>query len=357
MRTTGSTSECCGVWSPDARYYFFVGSPYSADSALWVLPEPTGLLHKIPTKPLRLTSGPMYFGLPVPSPDGKKLFADGGLARGELVSYDTKSQQFRSFLSGISAHMLDFSRDGKWVAYVSVPDNTLWRSRVDGSERLQLTFPPVSAFLPFWSPDGAQIAFTDMQSGQPSKMFLISAQGGAPEEIFPEKESQLDPQWSPDGKKIIFGRPPWIPQSSGKLTLQVLDLNSKQVSTLPGSENVFAPRWSPDGLHLAALSVDLKKLLLFDFKTQRWLDWITDSGRILFPVWSRDSKYVYYNYATAQDSGYSRIKVGQTHPEFLFSLKDLHRLGDYSGLSPDGLALFIRDVSVDEIYSLELELP
>ena len=73
-------------------------------------------------------------------------------------------------------------------------------------------------------------------------------------------------------------------------------------------------------------------------------------------MWSRDSKYVYYEYATAkQDSGYSRIKVGQTHPEFLVSLKDLR--GASSGLSPDGLAVFSRDVSVDEIYSLEVELP
>ena len=188
-------------------------------------------------------------------------------------------------------------------------------------------------------------------------MFLISAQGGTPEEILSEKDSQLDPQWSPDGKKMIFGRPFWIPPSSGKFTLQILDLHSKQVSTLPGSEDLFAPRWSPDGLHLAALSIDMKKLLLFDFKTQKWMDWVTDAGGILFPVWSRDSKYVYYNYAVKQDSGYSRIKIGQTRPEFLFSLKDLRRFGDYSGLTPDGLGLFTRNVSMFEIYSVELELP
>ena len=43
---------------------------------------------------------------------------------------------------------LQFSHDGKWIAYVTYPDRMLWRSRTDGSERLQLTTPPMRAFLP-----------------------------------------------------------------------------------------------------------------------------------------------------------------------------------------------------------------
>jgi hypothetical protein len=85
----------------------------------------------------------MLFTYAVSSPDGKKLYADGYLPRSELVRYDSHARGFVPFLSGISADYLAFSRDGKWVTYVSVPENTLWRSRVDGSERLQLTFPPV----------------------------------------------------------------------------------------------------------------------------------------------------------------------------------------------------------------------
>ena len=45
----------------------------------------------------------------VPSPNGRRLFADGWMPRGELVRYDNQSRQFLPFLSGISASALNFS--------------------------------------------------------------------------------------------------------------------------------------------------------------------------------------------------------------------------------------------------------
>jgi len=64
--------------------------------------ESAGLFHKAHSQPFQLTNGPMSLGLPVPSPDGKKLFANGHVPRGELAVYDSKSHQFLPFLSGIS---------------------------------------------------------------------------------------------------------------------------------------------------------------------------------------------------------------------------------------------------------------
>src|SRR4029077_13447441 len=112
---------------------------------------------------------------------------------------------------------------------------TLWSSRLDGSKRLQLTSTPVSAFLPRWSPDGTQIVYVDQQAGPFWKMFLISAQGGTPREILSENQNQLDPSWSPDGKQLVFGRVPWLRASTEKVDIQILDLDSNQVSTIPGS--------------------------------------------------------------------------------------------------------------------------
>ena len=354
------SSQCCGVWSADGRYYLFVSNVSASSSNLWALREPAGLFHR-PSAPFQLTIGPMSLGFPVPGPDGRRLFADGWLPRGELVRYDRQSRQFAAFLSGISAGELDFSRDGKWVASVSYPEHTLWRSRIDGSEGLQLTYAPVAAFLPRWSPDGSQIAYVDIQKGRPWKIFLISAQGGTPEELLAEKGYQVDPTWSPDGKQISFGRAPFRRGSSDKIVIQLIDLNSRQISTIPGSENLYGPRWSPDGQHLAALSADSKKLLLYDFKTQKWTNWINEPGAIGYPTWSRDGRYVYYDNTSTEKPAFLRVNVGRTRSEFLIDLKDIRRYGGYgwawSGLAPDDSALLVRDVSTDEIYSLDLELP
>src|SRR5262249_4498028 len=86
-------AECCGVWSGDGRYYFF--ERYNPPvSNIWVLREPTGLFGRRPSEPFQLTTGPMSLDFFTSSPDGKKLYADGSILRGELVVYDLKVHQF-----------------------------------------------------------------------------------------------------------------------------------------------------------------------------------------------------------------------------------------------------------------------
>jgi Tol biopolymer transport system component len=346
--------ECCGAWSPDGSYYFFVSGGQN-DEQLYVAAEKRGLFRKR-SDPVQLTSGPMLFTYAVSSPDGKKLYADGYLPRSELVRYDSHARAFVPFLSGISADYVAFSRDGKWVTYVSVPENTLWRSRVDGSERLQLTFPPIKPWLPHWSPDCTQIAYADTQLGRPWKSFLISAQGGAAAEMYPEKDPQIDAEWSPDGTRIVYGRTPFLPHSSDTVDIRILNVATRQVSTIPGSKDLYSPRWSPDGRYVAGLSADNKRLLIYDFKTQKWLDWVSGIGFISAPAWSRDSNYIYFDNPSGEHPGYRRVKVRETHSEFLVHLKDLHRSW-WSGITPDNSPIFNRDISTDEIYALDLDLP
>jgi len=216
-------SECCGAWTPDGRYYFFLN--LTSGGNVWAMRESSGLFHRHSSAPFQLTTGPLSFRSLVTSADGKKLFVSAQQGRAELIRYDPKSKQFVPFLAGISAGELDFSRDGKWVTYVSYPEHTLWRSRVDGSDRLQLTYPPVLAGLPRWSPDGTQIAYVDIQPGRPRKTFLIPAQGGAPQEMLADSHVQIDATWSPDGKKIAFGRSPDTGAS-----IYIIDLATHQVS-------------------------------------------------------------------------------------------------------------------------------
>ena len=209
-----SLDQCCGRWSPDGNYYYFLTSAFLAgggpSQGIWVMPEHRSIFRR-DIAPARLTTGPLRFGAPTPSTDGKSLFAVGDELRVELFSYDPHAQRFDSYLGGLSAGPVAFSPDGKWVAYVSYPEMTLWKSRTDLSEKMQLTFPPVRVYGPQWSPDGSQIAFGDVQFHRPPKVYLVSASGGdSPKQIAPSNigDVDTDPTWTPDGKSIIFARAP-----------------------------------------------------------------------------------------------------------------------------------------------------
>jgi serine/threonine protein kinase/Tol biopolymer transport system component len=352
--------ECCGIWTPDGRYFVFV-SRNNQGSNIWALPERAGLFATRSRVPLPVTTGPLNFSHPLPSRDAAKLFVIGTQPRGELVRYDAGSRRFLPFLSGIFASELDFSRDNQWVTYVRYPDNTLWRSRADGTDRLQLTYPPMQTHLPRWSPDGKQIAFLATHGTQ-WKIFVISPQAGTPQEMFPESHrDQEDPTWSPDGMHIAFGGVAASLASAEPLAIEIADLKMRQISSIPGSQGLFSPRWSPDGRYLAALSEDSLALLFFDFKTSKWSGRITENANIGFPTWSKDSKYLYFD-ENGPVAGYRRVQVGGARSELLFPLKEVPLffsdvVGSWSGLAPDGSPLFTRDTSSEEIYALDVDWP
>src|SRR5260370_31446023 len=192
------------------------------------------------SQPVVITSGPMDFFSPLPSSDGKQVFVVGEQSRGELVRYDSKSGTFVPYLSGISAQGVSFSRDGMWVAYVAYPEGTLWRCKLDGSERLKLGFERMSAFQPKWSPDGKKIAFMATSPGQPWQIYAVSAHGGSPQRLAAGERNQADPDWSADGNSVAFGDAPGL-ESDNAAAIHILNLTTREVSKLPGSEGLFSP--------------------------------------------------------------------------------------------------------------------
>ena len=184
----------------------------------------------------------------------RKFLQSGSQLRGELARFNQKTQQFEPYLSGMSADNVEFSRDGQWVAYVTYPEGSLWRSKADGSERLQLTFPPMQVFLPRWSPDQKQIVFSLSIHSERTQNYLVSANGGTAQPVLPGDLDEGDPNWSPDGNSLVFAA-----SFRNKGSLNILDLRTHKVSVVPGSDGLFSPHWSPDGRYIVAMSVPLSK--------------------------------------------------------------------------------------------------
>lgn len=342
--------ECCGKWTADGKYFVF-----QSKGQLWALPGKSSLFPAN-LKPIALTSSPLTLSSPLPSKDGKRLFMIGRTYRGELMRYEAKSAQFTPFLAGISAEHIAFSRDGNWVTYVSYPEGALWRSKLDGSDRLQLTYPPMNPVLPRWSPDGKQILFFEfaLSPDKPARIYEISADGGTPRPLLPgDRTQQLDPNWSPDGGKIIFAGESNDPSSA----IRILDLATQKVSTLPASEGLYSPRWSPDGRYISAFSADSKTLLLFDSQTQKWNPLAT--GSLSWLNWSHDGRYVYVLDFRGRNI-VDRIGISDHKVEQFADIKDFiatGRFGAALALTPDDSLLLLHDTGTQDVYSVDWQNP
>ena len=350
-----SPQECCGNWTPDGKYFLFQSFREGRQN-IWALPERAHWFGGH-TQPTQLTNGPLDFTLPASSRDGKKIFSVGVQPRAELVRYDAKTG-FVPYFRGMSAIGLAFSADGRWVAYISVPDQALWRSKADGSERLQLTdASEMRAALPRWSPDGKQIVFMGRTNNTNWRAYLVSPNGGVAQDLIPGSDAGFDPNWSPNGESIVLSLHNARSTSRG---VSILDLKTKKVSDLPGAENLFSPRWSPDGKYIVAITTDSQKLMLFDRATARWME-LANPTTIGYLSWSRDGQYLYFDTTLTDDPAFFRIRISDRKLERLVSLKGVRRfwgeLGQWTGLAPDDSPLLVRDTSSQEVYALDFQAP
>jgi Tol biopolymer transport system component/DNA-binding winged helix-turn-helix (wHTH) protein len=345
------SAACCGAWMANSGDFLFQRTR-AGKTDLWDFPGSRSALHSVPT---RLTAGPMNYSGPTAGSSRNEVFVVGSIPRAELVKYDEQTAELVPYLSGISAEGVEVSRDEQRVAYTLFPEGTLWRSNMTGSERLQLTFPPMRAFLPRWSPDGKQIAFTGTANGDHWTTYLIPANGGVARQVIPGDEETADATWMPDNKSIVFG--PW---SRGELHgIKVLDLSTNRVSPVSGATEMWSPRVSPDGRYIAALSEQDSKLTLYDTRTQKWEELSPHySG---YPSWSRDGKYLYFqdwNRGGGLPSKVVRIRISDRKPETIVDLKSLDRLSigsfmSWSGLAADDSVLLSRNNSTQEIYAVK----
>ena len=344
-------SECCGAWTADGKNFVFEATR-EGHTDLWKADA------SVDADPVRITNGPLNFKAPLPGRTGGETFFVGQDIHSRLERYDSGQKQYvpvQGFLS--TAEHLAYSRDGHWVAWVD-PRSRLWRARSDGTEKVLLTPPSMQVYVAAWSPDDTRVAFMSRSPNQPWQIYMVHAEGGTPERLTQDNRNFGDPSFSVDGKYLVFGIiPELMGQSDASSSLEMLDLSTHQVTTIPHTEGMYSPRWSPDGRYLAALTLQQKKLMLYDTKMNTWKTLATISAD--HPFWSKDSKAIYFHASFVEKKPIYRVDVQDGHMAEVADLNNFHvgniPFAEFSALTPEDVPLMHVEVSSGNLYSFDLQ--
>ncbi len=182
----------------------------------------------------------------------------------------------------------------------------IFMSNVDGTHLVQLTNIDNGACQPSWSPDGARLVFispclrrldSPRESYTDTSLYMINVDGTGLKQLTNTPGADLEPAWSPDGKRIAF-----TSLRDGNNQIYLFNVDNQSVIRLTEPDvNVenSQPAWSPDGKKIAYL---VKRLGTY----QVWVmsdtgqdnAQLVRSGQSLWdyaPAWSADGKVIIFN--------------------------------------------------------------
>jgi eukaryotic-like serine/threonine-protein kinase len=343
-----------GAWSADGERFAF--GQWGAPAGAAGVAGPRFDLYAAPAgevwsdaNTIPLTFGPFDFASPVFTPDGRSIVASGSLRRMELLRYAAASGRFER-ASDVPGGFVEFSPDGQWVAWLDSSSLTLWRSRRDGSSRLQLTVPPMAVGLFKWSPDSRRLVFVADKTGgrEPGVVHVVSREGGTLEAFAdPHGNPVWDPCW------LGAGTIAWGNLRGAEAAVWTVDLASRRVASLPGSEGMMGAKCARDG-HVIAARAWSQGYWLYRPDTGRWED-LRQPSNLWYPTWARDNRTLYG--LSLDDRAIYRFRIGQPGREKFADLGSVQPtapwLDAWMGLDPDDAPLVLRSAGLSDLFVLD----
>jgi hypothetical protein len=196
-----------------------------------------------------------------------------------------------------------WSRDRKQIAVtkrndIDNPDsNTIFVMNADGGNRRPLV-DGVTAGRVAWSADGTKLAYVK-RVGKVNQIFITKIDGSEePEQVTRSTKAKDDPDWSPDGRSILY----WAEGADGVKSIYALELDTATPEE-PGRRITQAvdgdagdPAISPDGkqvLFTGKGDSDANKsdIWIIPVEGGKATRITTDAGREIDPNWAPDSQW------------------------------------------------------------------
>lgn len=235
----------------------------------------------------------------------------------------------------------------------------IYAMHADGGDVIRLTRNGATDFAPQWSPDGKRILFISSRdpglNGSPTyEIFVMNSDGSGVTRLTTNDVLESSPSWSPDGTRIVFAT------TGNRSKIFVMNADGTNVVQLTNNDWADSvPRWSPDGSRIAFLGSPLGWSNIFTMAPD-------GTNRIRVPTqivggvhsysWAPDSKNVVYEYGAWPFGGIYRSVSTPTPdvrdaPTFLVGYE---RYPSKPVWSPDGgrIALTISVGGDAEIYTM-----
>jgi DNA-binding winged helix-turn-helix (wHTH) protein/Tol biopolymer transport system component len=356
--------DTTGTWSTDERYFLFTRGSDSrlnrvmdSISNVWVSRERGGFLSRTKHQSTELTHGPISFHSLADTGDSNRFFALGTHPEYQLIRMNPLTTAYDVILPDAGATDVDVTSDGEWLVYSLRENGALWKSRRNGKERIELTASAPGALAPQWSPDGKEVLFTAFFLDKKPQLYVVPSAGGIPHVILPPGAdgSSQSGDWSPDGKQILFDY-----SERGESNLRILDRATAKTEILPASRQLEQARWSPDGKHIAAVNGKTRQIVLYALDQRKW-SVLAEPVNAQGIRWSIDGNSVYYQEMGDPEQAVYRLRLGRALPEKVLGfgrmLSSMATQCHFTGVAPDGSVYATLDRGGTDVYALDLKLP
>ena len=269
------------TWSPDSKWIAFLGSANSGRSPKIMIMNADGSdPHSIPG-----TSDYDYY--PTWSPDSKRIAFVRVLPPG---SYNSSNSQHHLYIIDIDGSNLRRLTESWFQPTPTASFTPTTGPRTPtrdpneehrGNRIMDLDIAHIAA--PDWSPDGKHIIFSaqkiqliknQVHHRGTEQLYIINEDGSGLRQLTNDAFHNKLPVWSPDGKRLVFTSNRESRNFQYDLYVMNADgSNVRRISTLATAQSslefVF-PSWSPDRQHIVATLVDGNRTLgiyIFDVDT------------------------------------------------------------------------------------------